>query len=93
MKCAWQKGLFEGMKAYRTPDGEVQIFRPEENALRMRMGAERLLMPSPSVEQYVDAIKQVVNANKRWVDPLLIFFFIFTLFCVECMFDITMYLS
>ncbi|KAK2443111.1 branched-chain-amino-acid transaminase [Trifolium repens] len=63
------QGLFEGMKAYRTPDGEVQIFRPEENALRMRMGAERLLMPSPSVEQYVDAVKQVVNANKRWVPP------------------------
>ncbi|GAU45314.1 hypothetical protein TSUD_84310, partial [Trifolium subterraneum] len=63
------QGLFEGMKAYRTTNGEVQIFRPEENALRMRMGAERLLMPSPSVEQYVDAVKKVVRANKRWVPP------------------------
>jgi len=59
------------MKAYRTKDGNVQLFRPEENALRMQIGAERLLMPSPSVEQYIDAVKQVVRANKRWVYLLL----------------------
>ncbi|KAH1049916.1 hypothetical protein AAZX31_08G061500 [Glycine max] len=63
------QGLFEGMKAYRRADGEVQIFRPEQNAMRMQMGAERLLMVAPSVEQYVDAVKQVVHANKRWVPP------------------------
>lgn len=61
------KGLFEGMKAYKREDGGVQLFRPEENALRMRMGAERLLMPAPNVEQYIDAVKHVVHANKRWV--------------------------
>lgn len=55
------------MKAYRTPKGEVQIFRPEQNALRMQMGAERLLMVAPTVEQFVDAVKLVVRANKRWV--------------------------
>lgn len=55
------------MKAYRRPDGEVQLFRPEENALRIQMGADRLLLAAPSVEQYVDAVKQVVRANKRWV--------------------------
>ncbi|KAK7363015.1 hypothetical protein VNO77_05143 [Canavalia gladiata] len=63
------QGLFEGMKAYRRPDGEVQLFRPEENAVRIRMGAERLLMTAPSVDQYVDAVKQVVRANLRWVPP------------------------
>ncbi|XP_057419885.1 branched-chain amino acid aminotransferase 1, mitochondrial-like [Lotus japonicus] len=63
------QGLFEGMKAYRRPDGEVQLFRPEENALRMQMGADRLLLAAPSVEQYVDAVKQVVRTNKRWVPP------------------------
>jgi len=55
------------MKAYRRPDGEVQLFRPEENALRMQRGAERLLMVAPSVEQYTEAVKQVVAANKSWV--------------------------
>nr|KYP54499.1 hypothetical protein KK1_000687 [Cajanus cajan] len=63
------QGLFEGMKAYRRPDGGVQIFRPEENAMRAQMGADRLLMAAPSVEQYTDAVKQVVRANKRWVPP------------------------
>ncbi|ESW31193.1 hypothetical protein PHAVU_002G217500 [Phaseolus vulgaris] len=63
------QGLFEGMKAYRRPDGEVQLFRPEENALRMQRGAERLLMVAPSVEQYTEAVKQVVAANKSWVPP------------------------
>ncbi|KAK7319547.1 hypothetical protein RJT34_04269 [Clitoria ternatea] len=63
------QGLFEGMKAYRREDGGVQIFRPEQNALRMQMGADRLLMPSPSVHQYVDAVKQVIRANIRWVPP------------------------
>ncbi|KAI4296507.1 hypothetical protein L6164_036458 [Bauhinia variegata] len=63
------QGLFEGMKAYRREDGGIQLFRPEENALRMQMGAERLLMAAPSVEQFISAVKQTVLANKRWVPP------------------------
>ncbi|XP_058735538.1 branched-chain-amino-acid aminotransferase 6-like [Vicia villosa] len=63
------QGIFEGLKAYRTEDGRILLFRPEENALRMKIGAERLCMPSPSVEQFVDAVKQTVLANKRWIPP------------------------
>ncbi|KAF0928615.1 hypothetical protein E2562_006055 [Oryza meyeriana var. granulata] len=63
------QGLFEGLKAYRTTDDSILLFRPEENALRMRTGAERMCMPAPSVEQFVDAVKQTVLANKRWVPP------------------------
>ncbi|CAL5370928.1 unnamed protein product [Camellia sinensis] len=63
------QGLFEGLKAYRKQDGNILLFRPEENALRMKMGAERMCMPSPTVEQFVDAIKTTVLANKRWVPP------------------------
>nr|CAD1844762.1 unnamed protein product [Ananas comosus var. bracteatus] len=36
------QGLFEGLKAYRKEDGSILLFRPEENALRLRMGAERM---------------------------------------------------
>jgi branched-chain amino acid aminotransferase len=61
------QGIFEGLKAYRTEDGRILLFRPEENALRMKVGADRLCMPSPSVEQFVDAVTQTVIANKRWV--------------------------
>ncbi|KAL6213189.1 hypothetical protein ACLB2K_012636 [Fragaria x ananassa] len=63
------QGLFEGLKATRTEDGRIMLFRPKENALRMKMGAERLCMPSPSIEQFIDAVKQTVIANKRWVPP------------------------
>ncbi|XP_007201226.2 branched-chain-amino-acid aminotransferase 2, chloroplastic isoform X3 [Prunus persica] len=63
------QGLFEGLKANRTEDGRFLLFRPEENALRMKMGAERMCMPSPSPWQFLDAVKQTVLANKRWVPP------------------------
>ncbi|ESR39395.1 Branched-chain-amino-acid aminotransferase 3 [Citrus sinensis] len=60
------QGLFEGLKAYRKQDGNILLFRPEENAMRMQVGAERMCMPSPSVEQFVEAVKATVLANKRW---------------------------
>ncbi|XP_006855774.2 branched-chain amino acid aminotransferase 2, chloroplastic isoform X2 [Amborella trichopoda] len=63
------QGLLEGLKAYRKQDGGILLFRPEENALRMKMGAARLLMECPSVEQFVNAVKEVVLANQRWVPP------------------------
>ncbi|PKA49687.1 Branched-chain-amino-acid aminotransferase 5, chloroplastic [Apostasia shenzhenica] len=63
------QGIFEGLKAYRKADGSILLFRPEENAMRMRSGAERMCMPSPTVEHFVDAVKQTVLANKRWVPP------------------------
>ncbi|PPS11089.1 hypothetical protein GOBAR_AA09553 [Gossypium barbadense] len=63
------QGLFEGLKAYRKEDGNILLFRPEENALRMRQGAERMCMPAPTVDQFVEAVKETVLANKRWVPP------------------------
>ncbi|KAF8780282.1 hypothetical protein HU200_001959 [Digitaria exilis] len=63
------QGLFEGLKAYRKTDGSILLFRPEENATRMITGAERMCMPAPTVEQFVDAVKKTVLANKRWVPP------------------------
>lgn len=47
--------------------GGYTLFRPEENARRMQVGAERMCMPAPSVEQFVHAVKQTVLANRRWV--------------------------
>ncbi|KAI3920699.1 hypothetical protein MKW92_021060 [Papaver armeniacum] len=64
------QGLFEGLKAYRKEDGSIVLFRPMENASRMVQGAERMCMPSPTVEQFVEAVKLTVLANKRWIPPL-----------------------
>ena len=62
------QGLFEGMKAYRKQDGKnILLFRPEENATRMRCGAERMCMPAPTIDQFVKAVKATVLANNRWV--------------------------
>ena len=59
--------MFEGLKAYRREDGNILLFRPEENAKRMMMGADRMCMPSPSVDQFLQAVKATVLANERWV--------------------------
>ncbi|KAI3871224.1 hypothetical protein MKW98_015124 [Papaver atlanticum] len=64
------QGLFEGLKAYRKEDGSIVLFRPMENASRMVQGAERMCMPAPTVEQFVEAVKLTVLANKRWVPPV-----------------------
>ncbi|KAG8362832.1 hypothetical protein BUALT_BualtUnG0032800 [Buddleja alternifolia] len=59
-------GLFEGLKAYRKHDGNILLFRPEENAQRLRNGAERMCMPAPTVDQFLEAVKATVLANQRW---------------------------
>lgn len=61
--------VFEGMKAYRTKEGDIQLFRPEENAKRMAKSCQRLMMPDYPVDQFVEAVKAVVKANESWVPP------------------------
>lgn len=56
---------FEGMKAYRTKDGSVQLFRPDQNAKRLQRTSDRLLMPQVPTDMFVDAVKQVVRAMKN----------------------------
>lgn len=60
---------FEGLKAYRTKDGSINLFRPYENARRMNEGARRLRMPEIPEELFVEAIKKVVQANNDFVPP------------------------
>ncbi|GMI78468.1 branched-chain amino acid transferase 2, branched-chain amino acid transaminase 2 [Hibiscus trionum] len=63
------QGIFEGLKANRKEDGSLLLFRPDQHAIRMKIGAERLCMPSPSIDQFIDAAKQTAFANDRWVPP------------------------
>lgn len=60
---------FEGLKAYRTKDDSIQLFRPDKNAERLQQTADRLLMPQVPTEMFVDAVKQVVRANEEYVPP------------------------
>ncbi|MET3558026.1 branched-chain amino acid aminotransferase [Streptococcus rupicaprae] len=60
---------FEGLKAYRTKDGSIQLFRPDENAKRLQRTADRLLMPQVPTELFIKACKEVVKANQDYVPP------------------------
>jgi len=60
---------FEGLKAYRTKAGALQLFRIDENAKRLNASARRLLMPEVPVELFIEACKDVVRANADYVPP------------------------
>ncbi|KMT57221.1 branched-chain amino acid aminotransferase [Pseudomonas fildesensis] len=60
---------FEGLKAYRCKDGSINLFRPDQNAARMQRSCARLLMPHVPTEAFIDACKQVVKANERFIPP------------------------
>ena len=60
---------FEGLKAYRTKEGKIQLFRPDMNAKRLNKSANRLLMPEFPESKFIEAVKKVVLANKEFVPP------------------------
>ena len=65
----YSQSCFEGLKAYTTQQGQIVCFRPDLNAERMADSCRRLEMPVYPVDKWVDAIVQVVRANKDWVAP------------------------
>ena len=62
--------IFEGLKAYRRPDGEVQLFRPWENIKRLNNSAERLSLPQVDEAFTLEALKKFVALEKDWVPSL-----------------------
>lgn len=59
--------VFEGLKAYRTADNKVQLFRPDCNIERMNNSAERLSLPKIDPDDALQAIKALVELDKDWV--------------------------
>jgi branched-chain amino acid aminotransferase len=59
--------IFEGLKAYRHPDGSIWTFRPEQNAARMQRSATRLALPPLPTDLFLESIKQLVAADAAWV--------------------------
>lgn len=59
--------IFEGIKAYRHADGSVYTFRPEQNAARLNTSARRLALPELPEELFIEAIRQLVTIDERWV--------------------------
>ncbi len=59
--------IFEGLKAYRTKDGSVQLFRPDENFKRMNVSNERMVIPPVNEEDCLQALKELVKLEEDWV--------------------------
>ncbi|MFF3173763.1 branched-chain amino acid aminotransferase [Streptomyces sp. NPDC057900] len=67
MTLHYGQEIFEGLKAYRQPDGSVATFRPEANAARFQASARRLAMPELPVETFVAACDALVQQDAAWV--------------------------
>lgn len=61
------QAVFEGMKAFKNPDGEILVFRPEKNHERINRSAERLCMPKITEHIFIEGIKQLVSLDRNWV--------------------------
>lgn len=71
-KCLhYGQEIFEGMKAYKTPEGKVVMFRPEQNMKRINSSCDRMCMPFIDEEETVKIIARLVDIDKEWIptDP------------------------
>ncbi|WP_443703828.1 branched-chain amino acid aminotransferase [Prevotellamassilia timonensis] len=60
---------FEGMKAFRCPDGKIRAFRIKDNAERLQSTCRGILMPELPTELFEAMVKKVVKLNERFVPP------------------------
>ena len=59
--------IFEGLKAYRQPDGSISLFRPEANALRFQRSADRLALPPLPTQTFLESLDALVKQDAGWV--------------------------
>lgn len=59
--------IFEGLKAYRTKDNRVVMFRPDENMKRLNQSCDRLCIPRIDEELALEALKKLVDIDRNWV--------------------------
>lgn len=67
MVLHYGQSVFEGMKAYKTKDGKILLFRPSKNIERLNISNERLCIPQLDVDFAVEAIKTLVKLEKDWI--------------------------
>ncbi len=67
MVLHYGQAIFEGLKAYKTKKGEILLFRPEKNMERVNNSNDRLVIPRISVEDGVQAIKELVKTDADWI--------------------------
>lgn len=62
--------MFEGLKAYHSPDGKILLFRPQKNIERMNETNRRMCIPEVDPDDALQAIKAVVKADSDWIPTL-----------------------
>jgi len=67
MVLHYAQEVFEGLKAYRTPDNKIQLFRPEENFKRMNSSCQRAVIPEIDVDFALHALKELIKLDADWV--------------------------
>ena len=67
MVLHYAQETFEGMKAYKTKDGRILLFRPEMNARRFINSNKRLSMPIIEEDDFVQAVEEIVRVEKDWI--------------------------
>jgi len=61
------QSIFEGMKAYRGPEGEALVFRPLDNWKRMNISADRICMPHIPEELFMESLSALINLDRNWI--------------------------
>ncbi|MEW2416892.1 branched-chain amino acid aminotransferase [Streptomyces sp. NPDC046866] len=67
MTLHYAQTIFEGLKAYRQPDGTVATFRPQANAERFQASARRMAMPELPTELFIEACDALIKQDSAWV--------------------------
>ena len=67
MVLHYGQAIFEGMKAFRSREGEILMFRPEDNINRFNISAERMCMPVVDADLFMEALHQLIDADRNWV--------------------------
>ena len=62
--------MFEGLKAYKSPKGEVLLFRPDKNIERMNRTNERICIPQVDPDDAMQAVKAIVDCDNDWIPDL-----------------------
>lgn len=63
----YAQAIFEGTKAYKNKQGEIRLFRPRDNFLRMNDSADRVCIPPIDVDFVLDALEKLVILDKDWI--------------------------
>lgn len=67
MALHYGQAIFEGMKAFRQPDGRVALFRPEANMARFNVSADRMCMPAVDEGLFQEVLMELVKLDADWV--------------------------